>query len=81
MDFITYLNNGRRFFVNRELNIIVIITTDGQDADLVAVAPAGNMDEATMIIEKLTADPYISENYAEQWSKLMTMIENSRGNE
>ena len=80
MDFITYLKNGRRFFVNRELNIIVIITADGRNGDLVAVAPAGNMDEVTVIMEKLTADPYISENYADECAKLLTMLENSRGN-
>lgn len=58
-DYITFIKNGTRLFLARDMAFVVMITPDGSGGRQVAAAPAATPDEAVALLKLLGEDPWL----------------------
>ncbi len=73
-EYVTSKKNMIRFFVDRELEVVIMILPDTGDGCQLAVAPARAEQEAWALIADLLLDPTVEYYCAEEWAFLETML-------
>ncbi len=58
-EYVTYIKNGTRFFVARDLAFVVVLTPDGAGGMQVAAAPANTLEEMQAMLLILGEDPWL----------------------